>query len=853
MPADGKRAAVPARRWGADAAIALALLIGCAYAATAYSRAYDDGGGIGQFYRGSFDVAVMDACGKGFVRVANPVEVRGLAEFLDLRSKTFDCRSIPIEVRTAPPDLFQAMSRYMMKSAAVLWRWRGVSWAALQPLFALAFAATALATYALMRVVMRPWLAGIVAAAFASSGSQFNNLPHLRDYLKAPFVIGVLALAAWIATARLGKGGLWLCSAAAGAVVGIGFGFRTDLLLGVPAVIVAIWISDPKDAGHWLRLKCAATVLFLTVGILSAFPLLRTYSSANNSWHVTILGLMTPFDEQLAIAGPFYSLGHFYNDTYANAIISSYATNAHLTSQSVTLGSTAYDAAAKQYWLQVVLTFPADVLFRIYAAALEVINLPFRTQVPEFVHHTWILRFYTARAMLLGWLWGVGPALAVAALMGVALVSLRLMAWWTFAILYFAGTPAMQFEARHYFHLEVIGWLVLGFMAERALRGALALRRSPEAVNAALSRVRERAGALIAPAAVVVLMFVVLAGLRAYQTAQVRKLIRDYQVAPKDTVAVTAVPQADGWVSVSSDRSAGAFSRDPAARIEMEYLVAEIAGGCQDDLVPIRVRYDASERFVDFSETLAVVTPEWLPEPVRVYIPVYYDRRSVNGRGGFAFSHLEMRENQVSCLRRLDRIRDFSRLALPLFVTLRPGWATERAYQSFGTSTDVMRIVSAPEFMSVPGALFRQGLQPAFLSGVEYKARIVERLDSEWVVSGRADGAVTYLGKGRDQTLQKGALLLGSGKVEDGGFAVGLQQGGRWVRQLNISHPGSFRLAIEVPEDGAYALVLANYLPRWRTTSFRFDHVGWLLPPDPNARWNGSRRDELTRPNASTP
>src|SRR4029077_11249937 len=126
----------------------------------------------------------MDACGKGFVRVANPVEVRGLAEFLDLRSKTFDCRSIRDEVRTAPPDLFQAMSRYLMKSAAVWWRWRGVSWAALQPLFALAFAGTVVATYVPMRVAMRPWLAGIVAAAFASSGSQFNNLPHLRDYVK---------------------------------------------------------------------------------------------------------------------------------------------------------------------------------------------------------------------------------------------------------------------------------------------------------------------------------------------------------------------------------------------------------------------------------------------------------------------------------------------------------------------------------------------------------------------------------------------------------------------------------------------------------------------------------------------
>jgi hypothetical protein len=78
--------------------------------------------------------------------------------------------------------------------------------------------------------------------------------------------------------------------------------------------------------------------------------------------------------------------------------------------------------------------------------------------------------------------------------------------------------------------------------------------------------------------------------------------------------------------------------------------------------------------------------------------------------------------------------------------------------------------------------------------------------------------------------LKKGMLLLGGGEVTDGGFTVGLQQEGRWVQQLNIDHPGRFRLGLEVPEDGAYALVLANYLPRWRKTSFRFERVGWLMP-----------------------
>jgi hypothetical protein len=132
--------------------------------------------------------------------------------------------------------------------------------------------------------------------------------------------------------------------------------------------------------------------------------------------------------------------------------------------------------------------------------------------------------------------------------------------------------------------------------------------------------------------------------------------------------------------------------------------------------------------------------------------------------------------------------------------------------------------------MPVPATLFRRRLQPAFAGGVVYKAKIVERLDSEWVVSGRADGALTYLTKGQEQVLKKGMLLLGSGEITDGGLTVGLQRDGRWVQQLNIDHPGRFRLALEVPEDGAYALILANYLPRWLRTSFRFERVGWLMP-----------------------
>ena len=176
--------------------------------------------------------------------------------------------------------------------------------------------------------------------------------------------------------------------------------------------------------------------------------------------------------------------------------------------------------------------------------------------------------------------------------------------------------------------------------------------------------------------------------------------MRDYQNAPKDAVAMTVVTQPTGWVRVSADSPAARPNQSVVGSIEMEYLVAEITGGCDDDVVPIRLHYDADERFVDFSETLAVVTAPSASAPVRVYMPVYFDPTGVNGRGTFEFSHLEMRAEQASCLVRLWRIRDASHLPLSLFVTLRPGWAAERSYQSFGAAGNAVR-------MWVPEIVFR--------------------------------------------------------------------------------------------------------------------------------------------------
>ncbi len=67
-----------------------------------------------------------------------------------------------------------------------------------------------------------------------TSPLQFSQLPHLRDYSKAPFFMFTLCAVAWIALTRASRGRTVTALAIIGAVLGVGFGFRTDVVSYLP-------------------------------------------------------------------------------------------------------------------------------------------------------------------------------------------------------------------------------------------------------------------------------------------------------------------------------------------------------------------------------------------------------------------------------------------------------------------------------------------------------------------------------------------------------------------------------------------------------------------------------------------
>src|SRR5256885_14813472 len=145
-----------------------------------YYSAYQRLGPAG-FGQSGFGAAVSLACGRGFV---NPAPNRALSDFLSLHVDTFSCSQLSA-ASAGPPNITQGLYRYLMTAVALWWRWAGVSWSGLAPVFGVVFAVTLCVAYGLFRLAAGPPLALAAVAAFATSSHHLGYLPSLRDYGKA--------------------------------------------------------------------------------------------------------------------------------------------------------------------------------------------------------------------------------------------------------------------------------------------------------------------------------------------------------------------------------------------------------------------------------------------------------------------------------------------------------------------------------------------------------------------------------------------------------------------------------------------------------------------------------------------
>ena len=125
------------------------------------------------------------------------------------------------------------------------WKVTGVSWSRLAVLPGAFFGAVAALTYGVLRLGLSRPLALLAVLPSVISTPNFMIVPQLRDYAKGPFLLAtILLMGALVMGSSDRRRVVWL-SAIGGAVIGIGLGFRFDLIIAVPPFVLAVAFLVP--------------------------------------------------------------------------------------------------------------------------------------------------------------------------------------------------------------------------------------------------------------------------------------------------------------------------------------------------------------------------------------------------------------------------------------------------------------------------------------------------------------------------------------------------------------------------------------------------------------------------------
>jgi hypothetical protein len=625
-----------------EALIVTAVFLASAWwGATYWNRSLKEGREP-QFYQLYFEPAVMIACHHGFV-ISHP-QPKPLESFLTRRVNTFSCDQVASGVDLSRQYLYQGAWRYMMYAVGITWRFTGVSWSRLGPLFGILFGLTIAAAYGIFRLGMGRWVALAGAFALSVSTLHLSSLPHLRDYSKAPFTLGLVLILGLLVASRVRRVMVVALSAAYGIVLGIGYGFRTDLLIDIPPIFVVLFFFLEGELRRHVVTKLTGAAAFVLAFLVTAWPILSFVNEkGGGQWHVVLLGLSEPFDAAaLQIVPAPYALGDFYQDEYVEKTTKAYLVRAHPGSADVTFGTHEYDIATRAYLAEILSRFPGDLLTRAYASLFHMTELPFVWYGPPIEGFArWL---YRPRLRVLAALIGAGPFLVAAAVVAVSAYDLRMALFLVFFLVYFGGYPAVQFGTRHFFHFEFITWWAMGALVQGSIRrppGPPSLRR---------------VGALMAVA--IPTLLVLLVGLRFYQGRQTRRLFGDYVAAAKTPIAL-GTPDASGLFKLQG----------PSAPSDVRFLEVDLNRWACGDRAQVTFRYDRKQQVNDYSHVMTI-DPSGTREPTRVFSPVYAP----------AFQGIELPDARPGCLAGASWV-DPDHDPLLLSVTLVPGWERGVLYQ----------------------------------------------------------------------------------------------------------------------------------------------------------------------------
>lgn len=573
-----------------------ALTLLCVISFAAGARLWTTSGSEGSFYQWEFGPAASLTCGRGFVNVLDGGSK--LSEFLHGRKDALTCaEAFEGNPKVAPPNILQHQTVSLQYLIAGLWKLFGFSWSVTAIVTGALLAFTALATYSLSRQLLAFWPSYAIAALTAFATPAVSTMVvNVRDFAKAPFAIILMSLCLNLMFAPRNK--FILLSTAAALTTAVGIGFRSDISLFLALIPLAM-ILRLLDNESW-RIVAQGSAVFAAILVAYNFLLLPYWVGVGrNNPHFVILGHATQHIQLLGLDDAYQGANYLYNDIATHGITSLYAKLNGLPPPAY--GSLAYDHAGRALLAELARTLPANELVMAatatYRSLLQSLGNSSMALVPILIMAVlWLpYRF--------GW-------------RGLAFITIALL---------LGGISGVQFHPRHFFHLAIVGNVMLAAVVISLVPSivrwlnAHGLVRSdpalPECIRTTLSPLADgrswRTPMHIVMAALACFVVVVVAA-RLYQSRAVDRTVEQIARFPRKPLPELA----------STATLAGRHTFDLGGLKETSYIGILLPRPTNCLTPPnVRVVYEFRDAFFDWAFSLK--TPRGDLEAAYFPVPVY--------------------------------------------------------------------------------------------------------------------------------------------------------------------------------------------------------------------------------------
>ncbi len=626
--------------------------------------------------------AVTLACGRGFV-FPEPGSIPALNEFLDYRTQVFTPDQLPAEFPTWEHAVFRETHQYFLYLLGGVWWLFGIGWQTMKLLLAAFFVVSVLLVYGIFRLGMGRLLSVAGALIFMLSPLVLTALPMPRDLSKVPWLLAALLVMGVLVKCRWRRWPYLGISALLGLIIGIGLGFRQDLLICVPPALVVVLFLARGAARLPVFLRLAAAAALIACFYVPARPILQATERVGTlAYHNVMNGMAASSDEFMGVGPASYEVMYCINDNYSHAVRTSYVRRVLDFKGAIHNEGQAAAWAGRQFVFEVLRTLPADQIVRFLCAvkyflgdAAVSLQIHATPGEPLVAHATRLLGPVAAHMKQ----FGVWYAAAAFVLMG--FLDVRAAIGALFLLLFFTGYPVIQFQPRHVFHLVFAPYWLAGFLLHVLWRGLVSLRGA-EARALALQtllhprgwwrpRVRNAAAFL---ATVAVLLAGPLGLATALQRGTVGKIVEQHAAAGLEELAIEQASLPDGpqvWRLFKPLDLPKPVIDNPNMWVWLpheEYLVIELQGDLQD--LPLRLVYTSSTGAVDFGRTVHPHFAASGADTVRYFFPVYEFLVDNPYLGTSAFQGVALPGERADVFRKLYRVTNSGDFRLLLNLAL---------------------------------------------------------------------------------------------------------------------------------------------------------------------------------------